>query len=150
MTAIEKKRLANGDIAIKMPLRWQKKGGRKMVLVPPGAHPLEACADPRTPDQQRQHYYPLIKALVRAHHWKQQMDNGQYGSLTELARANRLHTRYVWQILQLNFLAPALKAAILDGTQPRHLTLSDFQQGVPPLWQDQQEKWGVALVLPPI
>lgn len=145
---VTKQRLDNGDISIRIPLTLHKKGGRKMVLVPTGVHTKHPHQADHTPHQKTQHNLPLLNALVRAHQWKQQLTKGQYASLREISEANGMQRRYVWQIFQLNFLAPAIKAAILDGVQPRHLRLSDCRNGVPMLWVAQQEKWGIAVTDP--
>lgn len=53
------------------------------------------------------------------------------------------------QILRLNRLAPDIKRAILDGTQPRTLTLQDFGAPFPDLWAEQREVFGFTPIAAP-
>ena len=60
----------------------------------------------------------LVKAVARAHRWKRLLEQGEYGSLTELARAEKINLSYVGRVLRLTLLAPDIVEAILDGRQP--------------------------------
>jgi hypothetical protein len=39
----------------------------------------------------------LVKALARAHRWKRMLDDGRYGSVSELAAAEKLD-RGIWAV----------------------------------------------------
>ncbi|MBV0900131.1 MAG: hypothetical protein KTV77_05460 [Wolbachia endosymbiont of Fragariocoptes setiger] len=69
----------------------------------------------------------LLKSLIRARLWQSQMDNGEYANIKEICSANKIACpKYVSSILQLNFLAPKIKEAILEGNQPSHVRLNNF------------------------
>jgi hypothetical protein len=76
----------------------------------------------------------LIKALARAHRWKRTLDDGRYGSVSELAAAEKLDRGYLGRILMLTLLAPDTVEAILDGRQAVDVTLPDLMRAFPVEW----------------
>jgi hypothetical protein len=113
-------------ITVTVPIRFERKGGRKIVLSPT---PL-AFPKPRRENS-------LIKALARAYRWRQAIEDGRYSSITELAAAEGINQSYVCRILRLTLLAPAIVNAILNGTQPRPLQLDDLIKPLPGDWDVQ-------------
>ena len=57
----------------------------------------------------------LIKALVRAHRWQRMLDDGRFGSVSELAVTEKLDRIYLSRILMFTLLAPDIVEAIMDG-----------------------------------
>ncbi len=82
----------------------------------------------------------LLKAVVRAHLWKRQLEEGKYESVKELSAKINIGTRRIQQILRLNYLAPRIKEDIVNGRQPRGLRLVDLRE-IPMLWSEQLEKF---------
>ncbi|WP_264704948.1 MULTISPECIES: recombinase family protein [unclassified Wolbachia] len=82
----------------------------------------------------------LLKAVVRAHLWKRQLEEGKYASIKELSAKVNIGTRRIQQILRLNYLAPKIKEDIVNGRQPRGLRLVDLRE-IPMLWSKQREKF---------
>ncbi len=82
----------------------------------------------------------LLKAVVRAHLWKRQLEEGKYANIKELSKKINIGTRRIQQILRLNYLAPKIKEDIVNGRQPRGLKLSDLRE-IPMLWGEQMEKF---------
>ncbi len=82
----------------------------------------------------------LLKAVVRAHLWKRQLDEGKYRSVKELSVKINIGTRRIQQILRLNYLAPKIKEDIINGRQPRSLKLADLRE-IPMLWSEQVKKF---------
>ncbi len=82
----------------------------------------------------------LLKAVVRAHSWKRQLEEGKYRSVKELSKKINVGTRRIQQILRLNYLAPKIKEDIVNGRQPRGLKLVDLKE-IPMLWSEQREKF---------
>lgn len=70
-------------------------------------------------------YNALLKAVVRAHMWKCQLEAGKYRSVKELSVNIYIGTRRIQQILRLNYLAPKIKEDIVNGRTPRGLRLAD-------------------------
>ncbi|MFJ5423197.1 recombinase family protein [Wolbachia endosymbiont of Drosophila barbarae] len=87
----------------------------------------------------------LLKAVVRAHLWKRQLEEGKYRSVKELSVKINIGTRRIQQILRLNYLAPKIKEDIVNGRQPSNLRLVDLKE-IPMLWSEQVEKfYGLAM-----
>ncbi|MGL5029397.1 MAG: recombinase family protein [Wolbachia pipientis] len=82
----------------------------------------------------------LLKAVVRAHLWKRQLEEGKYRSVKELSIKINIGTRRIQQILRLNYLAPKIKEDIVNGRQPSSLRLVDLRE-IPMLWSEQLEKF---------
>ena len=51
------------------------------------------------------------------------LNEGRYGSISEMARAEKIERGYMGKVLQLTLLAPKLVEAILEGRQVGELTL---------------------------
>ncbi len=82
----------------------------------------------------------LLKAVVRAHLWKRQLEERKYESVKELSAKINIGTRRIQQILRLNYLAPKIKEDIVNGRQPRSLKLANLRE-IPMLWSEQLEKF---------
>lgn len=116
-------------LTLRIPFRLQRRGGQKRVLTPDGAPlPLQPRID-----------NTLVKALARAHRWKRLLETGQYASLGDLARAEKINRSYVSRVLRLTLLAPAIVEAILDGRQGLEVTITKLMEPFPARWQAQGE-----------
>jgi hypothetical protein len=78
----------------------------------------------------------LIQSVVRAHGWMRSLHDGAYGSIEELAKANSLHPKVVRQALRLAFLSPDVTSAILEGRQPKGLSLTQIPKLLPLSWAE--------------
>ncbi len=83
-----------------------------------------------------------IKALARAHAWKEKLFSGQAPSIQAIATAKGITPRYVGRILRLAFLSPDIVEAIIEGYQPADLELERLMRGVPIGWNEQQKALG--------
>ncbi len=81
----------------------------------------------------------LVKALARAFRWKRMLEEGRYGSISELAAAEKLDRGYLGRIVSLTLLAPAIVEAILDGRQPEGVTLPVLMEPFPVEWGKQKQ-----------
>lgn len=86
----------------------------------------------------------LIKAIVRASKWFDDLSNGRASTMAEIAEAEGVDERYVARIVPLAFLAPDLVEAIFDGRQPPELTADTLVKRVdlPAKWADQRALLG--------
>jgi hypothetical protein len=126
------------SITVRVPLAIRHRGGLKVVLTPgggsvPTATPARTRADPA-----------LVKALARAHRWKRLLESGRYGSLAELAAAERIDRSFLGKTLRLTLLAPDIVEAILDGRQSCALALPALLESVPSLWDEQRSSMAEA------
>ena len=79
----------------------------------------------------------LVKALARAFRWRKLLETGVYGTVAELAAAEKISESYVGRVLRLTLLAPDWVEAILAGRQQEGVTLSGLMQGVDEVWEEQ-------------
>ncbi len=118
-------------LTVRVPLAVRKeRGGRKLVLTPGGMTPRGASAADTT----------LVKALARAFRWRRMMETGRYGTISDLAAAEKIAESYLWRILRLTLLSPAIVEAILDGRQQEAMTLPGLMEPFPVEWERQRQK----------
>jgi hypothetical protein len=84
----------------------------------------------------------LVKALVRAHRWRQRIESGQAKSITDLAEQEGVTDAYVCRLLPLTCFAPDIVEAILDGRQPKGLRLTEMLGNGPLGWEEQKRTFG--------
>ena len=84
------------------------------------------------------HDAPILTALSRAFHWQRLLDEGVAESGADIARREGVHPTTVSELLRLTLLSPSLVRAILDGRQPKTLTLLWLKNHALPMdWDDQ-------------
>jgi hypothetical protein len=119
-------------LTIRIPIRLQRRGGRKLIMTPEGV-----AAPPRKPRRDE----TLVKAVVRAHRWRRRIESGQAKSITDLAEQEGVTIAYVCRLLPLTCLAPDIVEAILDGRQPKGLRLAEMLGSGPLAWEEQRVNW---------
>jgi hypothetical protein len=124
-------RLDGDTLVVRIPMRFQRRGGRKRIVAPDGSE-LAPATKPQ-PDG------ALIKALARAWRWQRMLEEGRFASVRELAEAERVGLSYVARILRLTLLAPDIVEQILSGGR-EDLQLSELMQPFPVEWQRQRER----------
>ncbi len=84
----------------------------------------------------------LVRAIALARVWAVDLESGRVDSIKSLARREGLCNHYATRLLPLAYLAPDLIDEILDGRQPRNLTLSALTAEPLPLdWGRQRERF---------
>jgi hypothetical protein len=104
------------------------RGGQKLILTPGGMASRGAWAADTT----------LVKALARAFRWRRMLETGRYGTIDELAAAEKINSSYVSRLLRLTLLAPDIVEAILDGRQPEGINLPGLMEPFPVAWERQR------------
>jgi hypothetical protein len=119
-------------LTIRIPMRLQRRGGRKLIMTP------ECAAAPtRKPSRDE----AMVRALVRAHRWRRRIERGQARSITDLAEQEGVTHAYVCRLLPLTCLAPDIIETILDGRQPKGLRLADMLGNGSVGWEEQRRLW---------
>jgi hypothetical protein len=81
-----------------------------------------------------------VKALARAHRWQGMLEGGEYGSIEELARAEKINPSYLARVLRLTLLAPEIVESTLDGRHdPERITLKRLIRPFPAVWGEQMQ-----------
>ena len=121
-------------LTIRIPMRLQRRGGRKLIMTPEGV-----AAPARKPSRDD----TLIKALVRAHQWRRKIESGRAKSITDLAEQEGVTDAYVCRLLPLTCLSPDIVEAILDGRQPKGLRLAEMLGNGSVGWEEQRRLWRI-------
>ena len=120
-------------LTVRIPLAVRKqRGGRKLVLTPGGMASRGVSATDTT----------LVKALARAFRWRKMLETGRYGTIAEIAVAEKINDSFVSRLLRLTLLAPEIVQAILDGRQQEGMTLPELMGPFPMEWEEQFSKLG--------
>lgn len=122
-------------IEIFIPMKLKRFGGKKTIIAP-NARPVNS-------DRHPSHDLVLLQALLKAHMWNDMLLKGVYPSVSQLSIGEELAEGYASPILRLALLAPDIQEAILFATFPSHLTLADFKQPFPELWDQQRKYFGI-------
>ena len=120
-------RLDGSTLVDRIPMRFQRQGGRKRIVAPDGSE--------LTPNSKPQPDGTLVKALARAHRWQGMLEEGRFASVRELAEAERVSLSYVSRILRLILLAPDIVERILEGRPTA--ALAQLQKPFPLQWERQ-------------
>lgn len=121
-------------IIVHVPFSLVKRGGRKEMVMP---------IDRSTP---RQTDDTLVKALARAFRWKRMLDTGEFSTISDLAQRERIAAPFLTRTMRLAQLAPDLVEAILDGRQPRGLTLEALREPLPSDWSEQRHHLAMSII----
>jgi hypothetical protein len=84
----------------------------------------------------------LILALARAKSWMRALRQGEYADTAEIARRFDLSDAHVRRVLRFGYLTPDIDEAIVEGRQPRSLTVKLLLRGIPLAWSDQRAAFG--------
>src|ERR1700716_2260226 len=106
MSASAKLTRTGRTLIIRVPLPPRRRGGWKFVVGPGGI----AWTGRRVVVDNA-----IVKALGRAHRWKAMLESGEYGSMTDLATAEKINLSYLCRVLRLTLVAPDIAEALLDG-----------------------------------
>jgi len=117
-------------ISVHIPISMRHQGGRKQVVTPAGATPWIPIP-PRVNNT-------LVKAIVRAHRWRDMLESGNYATVRDLAKAETIDEVYLGRVLRLTLLAPKIVEAILEGKHPATLELDDLLKQFPIEWEQQR------------
>jgi hypothetical protein len=116
-------------MTVRIPITLRHQGGQKRVVTPAGAAPW--IPTPSRVDN------TIVKAIVRAHRWREMLESGRYATLRDLAKAEAINESYLGRILRLTLLSPTIVEAILEGKQAATLELDDLLTQFPIEWDEQ-------------
>ena len=120
-------------LTVRVLMQFRRHGGRKVVMAPDGN--LWAPSRPRIDNT-------IVKALARAFRWQKLLETGAFGTIAELARAEKINESYVGRLLRLTLLAPDIIESILDGRQLIGLRIDELTKPLPLCWDAQRRLFG--------
>ena len=116
---------SHSTITVHVPLRFTNRRNTKRIV-----GPVESVQRSRVENA-------LIKALARAHRWRRMIESGQFTSITELAKAEKVNQSYACRLLRLTLLSPEVVVTILDGRLNPAPTVNELMKPLPLLWAEQ-------------
>ena len=116
---------------LKIRLPDARPRARKEIIVPGGAGSAARRID-----------QALILSIARARSWLRALRESEYTATSEIALRFGLGDAHVRRLLRLGFLAPDIVEAIVEGRQPRSLTVKILLRGIPLAWSDQRTAFG--------
>jgi len=123
-------RLDGSTLVVRIPMLFQRRGGRKRIVAPDGSTIV--------PSSKPQPDGTLVKALARAWRWQRMLDEGVYTSVSEIGDAENISKSYVSRILRLALLAPEIVEAIFAGETDQGMMLEQLERPVPASWEEQR------------
>lgn len=106
-----------------VPLRFRRRGVRRVAS-----------------DERSVHDVTLIDGLARAFYWQHLLDIGAMQSGSAIARAEKLHSSVVTELMRLTLLAPDIIEMLMSGQQPHRMSLIWFQRNPLPVdWSKQRQ-----------
>jgi hypothetical protein len=117
-------------LVVRIPMRFQRRGGRKRIVAPDGSE--------LAPNTKPQPDGTLVKALARAWRWQRMLCEGVYTSISEIGDAENISKSYVSRILRLALLAPDIVERILDGRPVPNLP--QLLEPFPVEWETQRQR----------
>ncbi len=115
----------------RLPLPPPRPRERKEIFVPGNSG-----TQPRRIDQ------ALILALARARSWMRALRQAEFVDTAEIAQRFGLSDAHVRRLLRFAYLAPDIVEAIVEGRQPRILTVKLLLKRIPLDWGDQRAAFG--------
>lgn len=103
-------------LAVQIPMNISRRGGRKVIVAP------EQAALPRRHGKVDS---TLVKALARAFRWRTLMETGVYGTIAELAAAEKVNPSYISRLLRLTLLDPMTVESILSSGHSPSVALAE-------------------------
>ena len=125
-------RKSSSTITVHVPLRFTTRGNTKRIV-----SDTTGTASPVRFES------AVIKAVARAHRWRRKIESGEYASITELAKAEKVNQSYACRMLRLTLLGPKVVAAILDGQLNPVPTVNELMKPFPLNWSEQVRKFEI-------
>lgn len=121
-------------LTTRTPFKLKRRPGIKTVVMAPETaegHLSGECMN-------KSNQIALFQGLARAHYWQRLLDEGEVLSGSEIAKMEELDPSTVNELLRLTLLDPALVLDILEGQQPRKVSMIWFtRNALPNLWHQQ-------------
>ena len=106
----------NDTIRVFVPLKLQRRNGRPKIVAPR----IEAFSPTGIQDPH------ILKALGRAWSWRRKLESGEFATIQDIARAEKVTDRFISRIMQLAYLSPdVIDELVVSRTKPS-VTLNDL------------------------
>jgi hypothetical protein len=115
-------------MVVSIPISMRRTGGRKKVVTPTNAAPWSPT--PAHIDS------TIVKALARAHRWREMLEKNSFANVRELAKAEKINEAYLGRVLRMTLLSPKVTEAIMSGSD--EIDLAQLLKPFPSEWEKQE------------
>lgn len=122
-------------VRVNIPMKVRKPRGRTEIVLPDVPRPGNG-------GHYQDYQQSLAIAIARGHLWCEMLESGRFSSLREMAAKFGLCESYMARMVRLASLAPDIVEAVMDGNEPRGLSIVAFADAVPDNWEKQRDKYG--------
>ena len=95
---------------------------------------------PISPDRRE----AILIAIATARKWTDELVRGRVSSFAAITRREGKVERYIRLLAPLAFVSPRIVSALLDGTAPADLTVTQLARALPYSWADQEHRVGIS------
>ncbi len=121
------------QVTTQIAMTFRPRGGRTVMVLPDGSRAVPQRQ--ATPDN------TMVKLLARAFRWHRMLYSGDFVTIDELAKREKINASYVSRVMRLVYLSPTIVDAILAGRQPARLTVKDLLEPFPTEWKEQESRF---------
>lgn len=115
-------------VRIVIPLQLRHKNGRPKIMPP---------ADYATCEDHAQDPH-ILRAIGKAWAWRRRMEAGEFTTVRDLARAEKLADRFVSRRMRLAYLSPAVLRRLLLHCEAPAATITDLVAAASLPWTQQE------------
>ncbi len=124
----------DSPVTLIVPVAFKRRAGRKHITTPDG----QDIVSTRTPRVDSS----MIRAIVRGYELLELMDANPGLNTVRLGKEQKLDASYVAKYIRITQLAPDIIDAIMNGRQPKTLSMSQLLRPFPDLWHEQRMHFG--------
>ena len=120
-----KNKISNYSHEVNIPVDFRYKAGRSFITTPAGKDISIIEAGTKRISNYNQNDLAVISAIIKAEAWKNEIET-KYINISYISKRENKTITYITRILNLSFLAPDIKKAILSGQAGLGITLLDL------------------------
>jgi hypothetical protein len=133
--------LSNGDSSASS----ENRGSPTLIMVPWVTTPSEAAkgilhSPSSKPHMRAETRDALLSAIAKARGWIDELAKGRATSFAEIAGREGKVERHVRFLAPLAFVSPRIVSAIVDGSAPTDLTVTELAKSLPYSWIAQERR----------
>ena len=134
---------SNLNYEVNIPVNFRRKAGRSFITTPDGKDVSFVQVESRRSSSQNEYDNNLIFNLIQAETWMDELTRKKDINISSIASREDKEVSYICKVLNLVFLAPDIKKAILSNNIKLGLTLLDLYGCKNLDWASQRRKLGI-------
>jgi DNA invertase Pin-like site-specific DNA recombinase len=123
---------------VNIPIDLTHKTGRSFIATPDGGAIVIENTNSKRIAHSNYVDNAVLKELIQAEEWKEELNNNPNININTIAKRECKQNSYICRILDLVFLAPDIKKAILTNNAPVGLSLKEISKIINKSWDEQR------------